>query len=228
MLKICPVTKSAVSVFPGEAYPYRLKEVQVWQKVSLCLIEPLGGRLANDVLGQLCYILVCYIHKVVQGGVVAQVFQVHTKTFDEDLFKKKKLDFGYISEWMSLKQWHSTYNTHTIFNIVTDLGTRTISTILNKAICSAYFLIGRICVSASVFSRERGPFCASTDDMLSVSEPACARRFFNVSLCPARSLTQSQSTTWELLWFCVCFSMPFQWLWAVLFSPTQSLSFPKP
>lgn len=75
----------AVLVFSGEAYPYWLEEVQIWQKVSLCLIKPLSWRLTNDLLGQLWNFLVCNCHKLVQGCAIAQVFQMNTKAFDEDL-----------------------------------------------------------------------------------------------------------------------------------------------
>lgn len=84
-------TQGPPLVHHGEAgtHPDGLQEVQVGQEVALCLVEPLGGGRAEDLLGLQRYHLVRDRYKVLQGGGIAHVSEVDVKAFDQHLEKSK-------------------------------------------------------------------------------------------------------------------------------------------
>lgn len=66
-------------------HPDRFEEVQVGEKVALCLIQPVTGGLANNFLSQARHVAVGNVNKLLQWGRVAEVSEMEAETFGEDL-----------------------------------------------------------------------------------------------------------------------------------------------
>lgn len=67
-----------------------LEEVQVGQEVALGLVEPVGGRAADDLLRQEGHVAVGDVDELVQRRGVAQVPQVEAEAFGQHLEEEER------------------------------------------------------------------------------------------------------------------------------------------